>query len=519
MTTSVIPRSQTPFGNARVRATPLPQAAVVAAVYDRRRDNEARRSQKNPRHPERSEANGPLSPSSFTRAQSKDLADFASGYRSGTESFHAGPARRHGMKMPFGAVNRAGKTTRSFDRGSATLFEKTNALLASAQDDGVLNRALSSSTRSQTPFGNALVPATSLPQPVVVTAVYDRRSPSTPTGLKNTAKGWRSSAYLGSSPTGANPERVALSPRPISRPNDSTPTGLGRFSCVPRVAALPQPSAIRQQPFQGCPKAAGIGNGVASASAFPNGVWERAETKPRPQKNSRHPERSEANGPLSPSSFTRARSKVLADFASGYRSGTESFHAGLARRHEMKMPSRATNRAGKTTRSFDCGSANAPGETKAPLASAQDDGVLEKALSQLPPSPVYFPSQEPGNVFVRATSLPGLGKPEACHNPSRWLSPRPPQQRAPPPVSFLTALHPGRGATTVRPLPGSIACGAITGGVARCGLNHRLGLCHPFGMTEASHSPRSQVMLGSRGCEAARTSAFPSATWERGSEL
>ena len=46
-----------------------------------------------------------------------------------------------------------------------------------------------------------------------------------------------------------------------------------------------------------------------------------------------------------------------------------------------------------------------------------------------------------------------LGKPEACYNPSRWLSP----QRTIPPEINLKEQHPGRGTTSVRPPPGSVA--------------------------------------------------------------
>jgi len=43
--------------------------------------------------------------------------------------------------------------------------------------------------------------------------------------------------------------------------------------------------------------------------------------------------------------------------------------------------------------------------------------------------------------------------PKGWHTPSRWLSPL----RATPPENDFEVTHPGRGATAVRPLPGSIA--------------------------------------------------------------
>ena len=105
----------------------------------------------------------------------------------------------------------------------------------------------------------------------------------------------------------------------------------------------------------------------------------RATPSPRPNKKLRHPERSEASGLFSPCRSARAQSKDLADFPCDRRGETDLLHAGPARRHGMELFPRIANRAGKTTRSFDCGSANALGETNAPLAFAQDDGVLKRA--------------------------------------------------------------------------------------------------------------------------------------------
>jgi len=90
----------------------------------------------NVRHPERSEANDLFSPSGLIRAQSKDLATFSRDVRSGMNSPHAGPARRLGKEMPFPNATCNGRTTRSFDFGSATPFGKTPVPLAFAQDDG-----------------------------------------------------------------------------------------------------------------------------------------------------------------------------------------------------------------------------------------------------------------------------------------------------------------------------------------------------------------------------------------------
>ena len=214
--------------------------------------------------------------------------------------------------------------------------------------------------RSQVALGNALVGEAALP-PAVVAAVYDRRAAeppasATPTGLHLIAQGWRSSAYPGYVAHAAYPERVESISRNHSRAHDPTPTGLGRLAGLPRVGASRQPFALLSQPFQGCPEAAAIGNEIASASAFPNKIWEREDTKPRPQKTLRHPERSEANGLLSPSSLTRAQSN-------------------LARWERAR---------------FDCGSASVSGKTNALLASAQDDGFLKRALSRLSRSQVQL---------------------------------------------------------------------------------------------------------------------------------
>ena len=268
--------------------------------------------------------------------------------------------------------------------------------------------------RSQTPFGNALVPATPLP------------ASSTPKGLDNRAKGWRTGAYPGNVDIAANPIRVESDPRIGSCAHDPTPTGLGRLAGLPRVGASRQPFALLLQPFQGCPKAAGIGHEMASASAFPNKIWEREDTKPRSrknlprsQKNLRHPERSEANDFLSPSSLTRAQSKDLAHFSGNHGSGAESLQAGPARRHEMTMPFGTAARASKTTRSFDCGSVHLGRKTNTLLASAQDDGALKSAhssISPLPRSQVALGNARAGEVARRTrgsgaarTILPSAG--------------------------------------------------------------------------------------------------------------
>jgi hypothetical protein len=67
-------------------------------------------------------------------------------------------------------------------------------------------------------------------------------------------------------------------------------------------------------------------------------------------------------------------------------------------------------------------------------------------------------------------------KPEACHNPSRWLSPA---RRATPPVNHLLKADPGRGRTILqRSLTGAFSVSILFPG--RC---PGLGLVRPFGAT------------------------------------
>jgi hypothetical protein len=108
--------------------------------------------------------------------------------------------------------------------------------------------------RSQTPFGNAHVPATLLRPSASMKSAGNPRAPSaTPKGLNILAQGWRTSAYPGfiekSQP---NPERVASR---FSWKRYSTPSGLASLvGAFPRVGALTrQPWAKLSQPFQGCP--------------------------------------------------------------------------------------------------------------------------------------------------------------------------------------------------------------------------------------------------------------------------
>ena len=52
---------------------------------------------------------------------------------------------------------------------------------------------------------------------------------------------------------------------------------------------------------------------------------------------------------------------------------------------------------------------------------------------------------------ISAKRVFSVHKPEACYNPSRWLSPR----RATPPEKISKRKYPGRAATSVRLLPGA----------------------------------------------------------------
>lgn len=133
-------RSQVVLGSGLVPATSLP------------------RSRKKLRHPERSEAKDLLSPSGLTRAQSKDLADFPCDSRSGTELLHAGLIRPHGMEVPFRSADRTVRTARSFDSGSAKRYGQTPALLASAQDDGVLRYTVFFVPKNSVNLAHSVIP-------------------------------------------------------------------------------------------------------------------------------------------------------------------------------------------------------------------------------------------------------------------------------------------------------------------------------------------------------------------------
>ena len=185
----------------------------------------------------------------------------------------------------------------------------------------------------------------------------------------------RSQSPSGNAPVRATP---SLQPAVAASPRSQVALGnarVGEASLPPAVGAAEPPSRSQIS----------FGNAIVRATSLPprteigNKIWEREKSSSRPQKTPRHPERSEANDPLSPERSTRAQSKDLANFPSGHRSGAESLDAGPARRQEMKMPFPATTTNGETPRSFDCGSATPSGKTPAPLASAQDDGILKSA--------------------------------------------------------------------------------------------------------------------------------------------
>jgi len=103
------------------------------------------------------------------------------------------------------------------------------------------------SPHSQTPFGNAAavrrtVSATPLPA-----------FSSSPTGFKSLSPGLAQQRLPWVARRRTNPERVEATFNQNRHGNDPTPTGLGRFSEIPRVARSSQPWAECLQPFQGCP--------------------------------------------------------------------------------------------------------------------------------------------------------------------------------------------------------------------------------------------------------------------------
>ena len=86
-----------------------------------------------------------------------------------------------------------------------------------------------------------------------VAAADDRCTSSTPTGLKSFSPGLAHQRLPWVNFHATNPERVESHFNRFAGEIDSTPTGLSLALCLPRVAASPQPWAIRLQPFQGCP--------------------------------------------------------------------------------------------------------------------------------------------------------------------------------------------------------------------------------------------------------------------------
>jgi hypothetical protein len=108
---------------------------------------------------------------------------------------------------------------------------------------------------------------------------------------------------------------------------------------------------------------------------FPNYQMRAGDKKPR------HPERSEANDLFPRGGLIRAQSKDPAALPFDYRSGMSSLHAVLANRPGADRPFPVGTPTGWTARSFDSGSAKPIGKTRAPLASAQDDGVFKTNFS------------------------------------------------------------------------------------------------------------------------------------------
>jgi hypothetical protein len=83
-----------------------------------------------------------------------------------------------------------------------------------------------------------------------------------------------------------------------------------------------------------------------------------------------------------------------------------------------------------------------------------------------------------------------LSIPKECHNPSRWLS------EATPPVLSWPRSDPGQGSHRgVTPDRGAFHRRIVSGGVARCGLNHRLGLSQTSGL----HTAKGTLQRSLRG--------------------
>ena len=86
--------------------------------------------------------------------------------------------------------------------------------------------------------------------------------------------------------------------------------------------------------------------------------------------------------------------------------------------------------------------------------------------------------------------LVGFGKPEACDNPSRWLSARSVRYHR----KSIKTVYPRGVSPSVVPLRGRQKRRSISGGIA-CRLNHRLGLLHSSGMLKTRIKRLSQRTL------------------------
>ena len=84
----------------------------------------------------------------------------------------------------------------------------------------------------------------------------------------------------------------------------------------------------------------------------------------------------------------------------------------------------------------------------------------------------------------------GFGKPEACDNPSRWLSARSARYHR----KNIQTVYPAGVSPSMVPLRGRLKRRWISGGIA-CRLNHRLGLSHSSGMLKTRIRQLSQRSL------------------------
>ena len=122
----------------------------------------------------------------------------------------------------------------------------------------------------------------------------------------------------------------------------------------------------------------------------------------------------------------------------------------------------------------------------APTLGLRQKGSTLKALNQPATAAIASTLSETSAKVDQV----GFGKPEACDNPSRWLSARSARYHR----KNIQTVYPAGVSPSMVPLRGRLKRRWISGGIA-CRLNHRLGLSHSSGMLKTRIRQLSQRSL------------------------